>query len=310
MGFKGKIRNDKSGVSTLLIVAIVIVVVIVAAAAYLVLSGGGEEKESMAPGTTMKFDVTLDGEEFGIIEMAVIGQSAKEYFNVIKLGEEGLVLQYMVTSKATSYDMEITGTEVLETFEGTKTLTVMETVLDAPAGQQVFIMYTDMENGMIYKMEMIYTDASSGDSSIQEWTLLDYELVLQKSFKESKSIGMTYDYSLSVGAYTFSISLVCVADCLDDQYGILFDFSAFLGNGYNIYLLSDYVQGLPVDAVNTGGTYTLTGTIDGDVDVEIWGIAMGSDGLYFFYEPVTHIIYMISMVSEGEAINFDLVKKP
>ena len=300
MEFKRKVRDDRSGVSTLLIAVVIIVIVVVAAAAaYVVLSG--DEKETLAPGTVIKYDRTINGKESGILEETLIGQSADEYFFMVKGVVGGTATtEYTATSKKSPENAELMGTTELDTKDGLKTLQIWEYTTTSIAGPFDVTVYVDPEIGVSYKEEM--TGVVLGEEYTEVRILTAFEPVWQKSYKESKAIGKTYEYAFFVGGVPIPIKIECVADCLDDQYGIMYDFT-LIQSDLKLYYLSDNIQGLPTDAVNTGETAPLT-TIDGEVSAEIFTDPYGVLTLY--YEPDTHIIYRIIILE----VNFDLTKKP
>ena len=309
-----KIRGDRSGVSTLLIaIVIIIIVVIIAVAAYVLLSGNNNNnnEETLAPGTTMTYDVTDNEVAVGTVEQTIIGQSSTVYFIESKLIGDTSVTQYSTSDKAMPKDAQKTGTEELDTFEGTKTLEVWDfTITDSPYGTQTVTTWMDPDNGVQYKNIVVYTDPTSttGAQITEVQILTAYDLVWQTSYNVSDSVGKTYDYAYTVGAISLPAKIVCVADCLNDQYGIMFDFTEIAAN-LEEYYLSDNPQGLPTDAVDSGTTTDLTNTIDGNVTVEIWSLNLGYEVYTFYYDPDTHVIYAFILTAEGIDIPFELVSK-
>jgi len=305
MGFNSKMRKDRSGISTILIVAVIIVVVIIgAAAAYFVLSGG-EKEETWAPGTMMKYEETSDILEGPVITVqTIIGQNNSMYFIMIT-SEGSDLIQYDVSPKDDPEDMEIIGTEEIDTIDGLLTLSVVTyTIPESNYGPQTVKSYVDLETGIAYKNEGTFAHPVTGEDITVVQILKDYDIVLQTSYKQSKSIGKTYEYVFEIGTESFSANIVCVADCLDGQLGVMYDFI----DGGKLYFLSDNIQGLPVDAVNTEATDELE-TIDGNKTLELWVLPVPYS-MIFCYEPNTHIVYAFVMViSEEVGLVYELVKK-
>lgn len=312
MDIQSQIRNDRSGVGTLIVVIIIVIVVVAAAAAYVVLSGEEDEyeEETIAPGTWRAYNFTVDGVERGEIDLMIIGQNEKEYFVMATIDGETPIIQYAVHSKGAPKGVEVKATEVLETFEGPKTLTVWEYTLDSTIGPQSVRSYVDPVNEMSYRDEITFTDptSSSGGKSVEVRTLKDYELVFQKSYQESEAIGMTFEYALTVGALSFPVSIVCIADCLEGHYGMMYDVTSIFG--LQLYFLSDGIHGLPANATSTKVTAILSGTIDGDVPVEIWWVYDYGALFTFYCEQSTQLIYGF-VVTVGETdYAFELLNKP
>jgi len=313
MKIKNKICGDRSGVSTLLIaIIIIIIVVIVAVAAYVLLVGNdnNNNNQELAPGTTLTYDFTDSSGATVTMEKEIIGQNATQYFEKITAGDSPAT--YNLSPKLSSNDAELTGTADLDTIDGQKTLNIWEyTIIDPVNGSENITSYADQGNGLFYKIVATYADPDSttGGQLTDTMILTDKNLVWQSSYKESSSIGKTYEYSYTVvGTVTFPASIICVADCLNGQFGIEFDFSA-IDESAVIYFLSDNIQGLPTDAVNSGTTTDLTNTIDGDLTAEIWTVAQEGGTFAFCYEPNSHIIYVIALITGGVELDFNLVSK-
>ena len=296
------IWKDRSGVGTLLVIAIVVILVASAAAAYIVLSGSEDKEEGaiLAPGTVLKYDLFVADDDFGKYEFEILGQNSKEYF--VKLTTEvgaSEVSQYTSTPKGNPAGMKKTGTIVFDTMDGEKTLEVWEY-----GGVKS---YVDPSSGFEYGGEMSFGE----DTVVMRLTY--YELIWQEEYKESEFIGKAYEYTYRDGARSLKMYVRCIADCLDGQYGVAYDFSSFMSGSTSNkdYFLCDSPQGLPKDAVFTESTYTLTGTIDGDISVEIWEFMIGDMmGYVLYYEPDTNIIYRVVLKSGVNEILFDLTGKP
>lgn len=299
------IKNDRSGISTMVaVLAVVIIIVIAAAAAYVVLSNDDEETKTIAPGTIMNYDATssLYGEY--ALEEKVIGQNADELFLEVKSTIGGItMLEYMVASKNMPEDAVKTGTEDIETMDGLKTLDVWEYTTEASGLTLNVKSYDDSSTGVTYRHEA----STTGYSEVQNLTY--YELVLQTSYEESENIGKTYKYVTNIEGTDFDAEIVCYADCFDDQYGIMFDLKQLALN--KLYLLSDYVGGLPSSATDTEVTATLTDTIDGEVEVEIWQLTLIDSSTWdFYFEPESQVIYQFDVTAGGITYTFDLTEKP
>jgi len=307
MMFKSKIRNDRSGVSTLLTAAIaIVVVVVVVAAAYVVLSGSDGGEETIAPGTVIKAEIVL-GDETYLYEDHYIGQNADMYFiKTTTTHGSSKSVGYSVVKKKEVNGVPDGAVKVgeaeVETIHGLKDLEVWE-YTDVYEKEEVLMKaYLDpAANWLVYKGEITFM---TGENAT--YTLLGYEPVFQKSYKESKSIGKTYGYAGVTEAGTVPVSITCIADCINGQYGMLYDFS-MIHYGAGVYFLSDNIQGLPTEAVNTGGTYTMNNTINGNVDVERWAWGNTNVGLFFYYEPFSHIIYGLVFLDAGKETPLSLV---
>jgi len=305
-------RDDRSGISTLLIAVVIVVIVVVAAgAAYVVLSDDkdNEQKETLAPGTVLIFDITVNGEEAGTLEQTLIGQSSDVSFFMLKTTSKDApaVTQYNTSSKNDlPEDLELIRTTSLDTKDGVKTVQVFKFTITSAAGTLEVLSYIDPENNTLYKEEI--TGLVQGKEYKEVRILKEYEPVWQTSYKESKSIGKTSEYVCHFGTAVYPSKIKCIADCLNDQYGVAYDFSSL--GGTEVYFLSDNIQGLPTDAINTGKTELLRNTIDGDVTVEVWTLSLGIDVFTFYYEPDSHTVYKFMLTEMGYDFVFDLTKKP
>ena len=303
-----KVRGDRSGVSTLLIaIIIVLIVVIIAVAVYFILVGTDNYEKTFAPGTTMTYDVTWDGVEMGTLEQTIVGQNSTEYFVMSKSIGDAPVTQYSMLPKGIPDYAVSSGTEDIETFEGTKTLTVWEySIFDSSVSPQAVTAYVDPENGVAYKNVIVYTNWNSNTASkeTEVQILTAYHLVRQKSYNESYAIHPHYDYYESTdGASSSTVTVTCVADCLNNQYGMRYDFGNY-ADYLNVYFLSKEPRGLPADAVDTGQTTTLS-TIYGNVTAEIWSASEDGYGFTFYYDSGSHLICRFVLSSGGNEMSFD-----
>jgi hypothetical protein len=298
------------------IIVIIIVVVVIAVAAYVVLSNnnnddnndgnndnGGDtiEERTMAPGTLMAYDTVLEGEAI-TAHMTFIGQNADEYFCELKLlTETADLIQYTVLSKDLSADEnaeKINNISLATSNYGNKDVEVWKLTDNTNGVNEITFMYIDPSDGLIYRMI-----DGEGETAVV-FDLKDHEVVWQTSYEESDAIGMTYEYSGTLASKEYTTSIKCIADCLEDRYGVSY--------GDSIYFVSNYPQGLPTYAEKKTETTTLTDTIDGDVDVEIWEFnGIGGIKNTYYYDPVSHVIYRLIMPNtNGEDVTLELVRKP
>lgn len=78
-------KKDRSGIATILIAVIVVVILAAAAcAAYVVLKNEPEEKQTLAPGTVLKYEAAVSGAS-SVFECSYIGQSKDLYFVELKV---------------------------------------------------------------------------------------------------------------------------------------------------------------------------------------------------------------------------------
>ncbi len=294
MGHRRKTKKDRSGASTLLAAAVVIVVTAVIATGAFIFLSDSDDEEILAPGTVMRYDITMGGNSY-VSDIKIVGQNADEYFimtNVV--GGTSSFTYYELIPKGIPKEAEKAGSAEMETIYGLKTVDIWEHTYESLGITTVTKQYVDPSNyHLTYKYELTTVPWGA-----EVHTLIEYDPVWQKAYKESGSIGTKYEYSGVSPTTTYSITIECVADCLDGQYGISY------GNG--VFFLSGSPQGLPADAVYTGRDGALSNTIDGDVLVQIW--VHNSAEYYRGYN--SGIIYRISYLNESEAIvNLELVKK-
>lgn len=300
---KRSISKDRSGVSTMIIAAIVVVVVIIAAVAVYVVLSNDKEEETFGPGTSVTYNITSSVYGEYVVDQKVVGQNAEEYFFEVQVTAEGLAsLYYTTDSKSLPEGAKKTGTEEIETMDGLKKLDVWE-YSETQNGEKMDIKtYDDPATGISYRHEVTAT----GYSETQNLTA--YEIVMQKSYEESEGIGKTYKYSAIGGDEEFKGEIVCVADCLEDQYGIFFDIDTYEGG---IYVISDHPEGLPTLATDTKVTIVLEDTIDGDVTTEMWQVTLLDGTVWTFYvEPESHVIYAFSLTVAEETLTYTLDEKP
>ncbi|MDR2698892.1 MAG: hypothetical protein LBB30_04370 [Candidatus Methanoplasma sp.] len=306
------IQKDRSGIATVLLVIIIVAVLVVAAgAAYVVMSGDDdkeepeEEKQTLAPGTVMKYDITGIAETPIEGEVTYIGQSAELYFVMLKIpiSETMYSVQYDILPKKVPKDAKVSTVEI--DFEGgKKKVTLWEYSTPYLLGENAQSKtYIDPSIGLMYKDETTVL----GMTIVQ--VLKEYTPQWQESFEESESIGMTSEYAANYMGQIFNLDIVCIAGCGDDQFGVMIDFSKV--GSPRAYFLSDHPQGLPVDAKYTGNEYTLD-TIDGEgKSVQVWNILdENENGYVFYYDPVSHNVYRMVLISGATIVIFDLTKKP
>jgi hypothetical protein len=294
-------QKDRSGVSTILVIVIVLAMVVAAGAAYVVLFAEEKETREPAPGTMMVYERSVEGESYGTLELYIVGQNKDEYFAMAKqvIGES-ITTAYELSSKRTA--LKIIGTEDRETIDGTMKLTVCEYSFDVSGTKVQVKAYIDMSNGLVYEEEI----TAGGATEVR--VLKDYDLKWQDSYKESSQIGKTYKYILKYSGYEISVELKCVADCENDQYGMVYDFIYSIYP--DLYFVCDGPEGLPADAEYVG-TNTLTDTIDGDVATQMFELTDVYGGKWtFYYEPDSKMVYEIIINHSGVVLTIKLTEKP
>ena len=312
MRLKNKLRSDRAGVNPLLIaVVVIVVVVVIAVAAYFLLSSdnNNESGDIIAPGTTVTADITDSGVTYQY-QQSFIGQNANDYFIMETSSlDPSAVPDYYLEPKKEANGVPDGAVKVgegeLDTgIDGTKNLEIWRYETTDGSGD-IMEAYLDPT----YKWLVYQGTITHSDGTVSTYTLTDYNMVLQSSYKESSSIGVTYGYTFTYGTQTYPAGVVCVAECLNGQYGMMYDFSAIY-DGLYIYDVSDNIQGLPVDAVNTGQTSQLD-TMDGTVNTQIWTITENGNGVTFYYGPSTHILYRLVITgTTADGIVLDLTSKP
>jgi hypothetical protein len=303
------LKKDRSGVSTIMMVIVVVIILVVAAgAAYVLLSNKSSDTqedevpiETVAPGTVLKYNY-FDGKTTMVFEQHYVGQNADDYFIKMVLVITPLlsVQSYDIAPKAGPGDAMKTGEAERTTFEGKKTLEIWEYTEGAAKVKA----YVNPSNGLSY-----YVEAKTGTVT-ETYDLKSYELKWQTSYKVSKSIGKVFEYKgYDADDNVYACGMKCIADCLDGQFGVeIYN----LSDGSTImYYLSDFPQGVPVEAEDMKDAHMLSGTIDGNKMVEKWEYEAGEDTLIFYYDPVSHIVYgFVIEYSDGDTVYFDLSKKP
>ena len=293
MELKNKMRGDRSGVSTLLIAVIIAAAVVVAAAAAYVVLPDNDEKETWAPGTVMEYDIFSGGAKTGTYKTEIIGQNTGNYF-IKQTTSAGTTtqLEYSLDPKKMPEGAVKEGTVALDTKDGRKTLEIWI--------HQDKRQYIDPSSEKVYEVETVINGAAA------TLKLTNDDIKWQKSYKESSAIGKKYEYSKVVDGTTYRATIECVADCQNGQYGVKLNTSS--------YFLSNYPQGLPIQAVNSGSTGTLTNTIDGEVEVQIWILTLAGGAEHRYYiDPASHIAYRLALPESTDAnaplIEYDLRSK-
>ncbi|MDR1690518.1 MAG: hypothetical protein LBR42_01565 [Candidatus Methanoplasma sp.] len=322
MKLKNKLQRDPSGVSSLLVIAVIAVLIVAAAAAYVVLSDKGNNNQVLrgpdwAPGTSLDYDIKVDGAKVGVANEVLVGQNADEYFikteTTFSSGPTAGVTSttYALSSKNVE-DAERIGTEEIDTMDGRKMLEVWQYAV----GSETAKVYGDPANGLIYRYETALSKEVAGVAPAGSTMVMDltkYTLLSQESYVESESIGKTYVYAYTVVGLALRGEVVCVADCLNGQYGILLDSVGINGESDISYFLSDYKEGLPKDAVKADGNASLE-TIDGTKTVDMWKLSGADKETVFYVDPISNIIYGFDVIAdspEGKVtMQFKLVEKP
>jgi len=294
MVIKIRLNNDKKGIGTITVAAIVAVIIIVAACAVILINNNSDAK-TFAPGTTFSYDVngtyTYSEYEFiltGTIDQELVSQNDKEYFFDdkmvidIKYNTEttNLIDQETVDmvekSNMVSSDAVKIGTCTLDTIDGNKTVVIWQET-DSESGS-VETDYVGSDNNVLYKSTIEITD---GSNTIELTAILsDSDLKWQTSYKESSSIGVTYNYDITGEVIDHSDSNVtgtCTLECVGEgsQYCFQADTEIEItisgqsnSETDTSYTLSDSISGLSDSAVLTGTTNMQT--IDGYLTLNIW----------------------------------------
>ena len=305
---KKYLRNDGSGkVSTTVIaIVVVIVIVLVAVALYVVMTNNNDNEDQttsgqeIAPGSMLNYSVS-GWEGIQSFKMEYVGQSNDAYFikSTIGIDTVSIIEMYMTQPKDSNEDYKIIGTQVMDTVDGKKTLDVVSFTSD---GSNVTA-FLDKSTGLPYKMDFV--DAG--------WTLTltDYKAVTQKSYKQSDSVGLTYEYTYTTVTGTkYKAKVECIADCLNGQYGMVYDFSSIGGPYTTMYFISNDPNGIPVDAVKSTSTANLN-TMDGTKNVQLWTYTDQTSGIMFSigYESASKTIYEFDLVFANVKIPFSLTSK-
>ena len=318
-------KADNFGkVSTVLVaVIIIIMVVIVAAVLFLVMSddnGNNNSNNAELPikgmGTTFTYDVYYNGDWRGTLQESYIGQNNDNYF--VKTVMFSIVNVYTTCPKPIL--TPFSGTVALygdnftplngimpdsvkklssirmDTIDGKKKLEIWEAISETEFMSSKIKAYVDPSNGLMYKVELDYRSKTESmfhfpiDNN-ETHVLKKHDIEGQTEYEESTFIGTKRVYS-GINGTTGSITMECIADCLDGQFGVSL-------NTYG-YFLSENPLGLPTDATYTGETTTLDGTIDGKVNVQIWEMKIISDPMRAFtayVEPSSQKIYRLVITS-------------
>ncbi len=293
-----RLNNDKKGIGMVTIaIVIAVVIIVIAAGAVMLINNNNSDAKTFAPGTTFSYDVngtyTYSGYEFvltGTIEHNLVSQNDKEYFF-----NDKMVVDMTYNAETTniidqenvdmlnkvnmvSLDAVKIGTADINTIDGKKTVDVWQET-DADTGA-VGTDYIGSDNKILYKSTMQMQLDESGIIEITS-VLSDSELKWQTSYKESSSIGTTYNYNVtgditnhSDSNITGSCTYKCVGEgsnqyCfqVDTELEVTIDGQSNTETDTN-YTLSDYISGLNESAVMTG-TIEME-TIDGKLTLNVW----------------------------------------
>jgi hypothetical protein len=290
--------KDRSGINKILAAVIVIIIIAAAAvAAYMIMSDDDEEAyESYALGSTLRYDVFIDGEKVDTYEDEFVGLSDTGYlFRSTWNGDEPY---YWFSHFYEDVGGEVTDIVEWETMDGIQTVEVWEYSFVEDGVEYWEKTYYCPDNAIVYEREF------NGGGQIEIHKLIHYK-VDYMPYKESDEIGTTYEYVCKDG---HEAKIVCVADGIDGTYGIFYD---IIGLKWLVYSLSDNPQGLPLDATDMKETVTLEDTIDGDVSVGLWSYIDPDNVTFTFYcDPDSKVIYRFITNEEGVEHMFDLVKAP
>ena len=248
----------------------------------------------MAPGSMM--DYTVTGSQYTEMKLEYIGQNAdSDFVKTTYYASSGSSSDYILESKnPDTSGYQLVGTQAMDTVDGQKTLNVVNTTTSGVTTTQ----YLDQMTGLPYKMILMVSGKTT------TFVLKNYALKMQNSgsYTQSDSVGTTYNYALTDPAGTgYTMKVKCVADCTNGQYGFVYDLSS-MGIG-EMYSLGNNPQGLLVNAQNSGSVKTLE-TRDGTRSVQIWNDT--ADGLTFYIDSASKVIYQIDMISGSTTIVFTL----
>jgi hypothetical protein len=289
-------KNGRTRRQVQLIVAAAIVLVAVAATVIILINDDGR---STASGTLLKYDVTLDGEDYGIFEKYGIGQSYEEYFFRTKtVNGAAEDIQYRLVPKdvGAKKGARMIYPVNLKTIDGEKSLEVWEYISCEYGGDAQVRAYVDPINGLEYKFEVITSEANL------VYTLKEYRIDWTEQPRLTFYIGTSCVYA-SVGAGpSVKAEMECAADCDEGRFGVKCEFDSG-----EMFFISDYPHGIPRDAKRTGETATLA-TLDGNLSLEIWKYENGGNEMTFYYCSETNTLYRFTL-SGPTTYTFDLIQK-
>ncbi|MDR0309480.1 MAG: hypothetical protein LBH88_01810, partial [Candidatus Methanoplasma sp.] len=239
-----------------------------------------------------------------------IGQNAEEYFVLFDMKITSSMMPsslpielsaYVVEYKGLQQDAKKVSTSQNNTFEGTKTLERWDYgSTDLPwafDGTKITIKaYIDPSNGLRYELDVPLSGYSL------KLRLEKYELKWQDSYEESDAVGTALGYTVKTGGRTYDRNMVCVADCVDGKYGVVYNLTGLGDESFGmLYFLCDTPWGLPADAVRTG-----TAAIDG-TPVEKWTAdILGMVDMSFYYDPVSGKVHRFLADEYGTPITGNL----
>jgi hypothetical protein len=224
--------------------------------------------------------------------MTYVGQSEKLYF--IKLLVDGNdFAAYDTRPKIMPEGAKVSNVE-MDTVDGIKELELWEYTETYHVDIQ-WKNYFDPSTGISYKFEESY------EGNAMDWwktveVLKEQTVEWQESYKESDSIGKAFEYTSTGGWETRELTIECIADCLDDKYGVSYSY----GTEVPHYYLCDTLQGLPTGAAKKGAD-VITDSIDGNVSVDVWEYVdvYGSKSIYYVGQT-SKMIYEIHLGDGNE----------
>jgi|GEM_PF-4299812 len=331
-----ELKNDKSGLNTILVIAAVVIILAAAgAAAFFVLSNndGGKSNDGnsykegwvLAPGSVLTYDLTSEGEETTVFKCTVVGEGPDNFFVKGEYVGEDWGDGYFTFQK-TAPDGANSSKKTMKTINGNKSLDVYETIIPAnpSLGEQIIKQYVDPKTGITYLEEYTsaYYTANGTETLSTALTLTKLEPVWQDPstivYPDSIGTSFTYNpvkpYPVSIGSttlYALPINIVCVAGLSGGSFGISFD-------GYRntddmlMYYCSNSPQGLPIGAEPTTKTLTES-TIDGVKNMQVW-THPDFDDYEFYVDAQSGVIYKIvydrlPFYDKDELVVYKLTKK-
>jgi hypothetical protein len=264
-------KKDSSGISTIIVVVIVAVIVVAAAAAAYVLLVNDEkeniEGKEVAPGTSMSYEMSMEGMKVGVITIEYEGQNAEEYLvkstaEMSIFGMTSSAYGWNMMPKETEFamvnpDAELVKVETIKnfkTFEGKKTVDKYETTAEVTGYTGHAYIYVNTSKTIMYKMEMTVEGEGLSITMILEMTACKFVWQDEGSYVESEAIGTTQKY-VSPTNSKWTAEIKCVADARDGKYGASYKFNDGTADEEEVlYFLADCPGGKITDSeeIETG----------------------------------------------------------
>jgi hypothetical protein len=143
-------------------------------------------------------------------------------------------------------------------------------------------------------------EMDAGEVSMAIVVLTGYELVWQKvgSYEESDMIGKTTRFALSTDSAKI-IEVRVVADCIDDTFGVVFDFTYVLGDMMLFY------QADTPDGLITGAEHKSGDVWNYKERIEMEDITLFEMNIYF--KAATESVYRLVLIDGSTSVTFNLV---